>query len=89
MLQKFCVISIGGVSDLPNDNYLYPCQLPPCFVCGHHQVPVISALMAVDGSGGMSRASVSYFGTYGDPDLVGLNPGRVKPMIFKLIPVTS
>ena len=33
----------------------------------------------------MSRASVARFGRSGNPNLVGLNPGRVKSMTLKLI----
>ena len=32
----------------------------------------------------MSRASLSSFGTSGDSDLTGTNPGRVKPMTLKM-----
>ena len=37
----------------------------------------------------MSSASVACFGRSGDSDLVGSNPGQVKPMTLKMILVAS
>ena len=54
------------------------CKNPPKYKCNRTKH-----------GGRMSRTSVSHFGRAENPDLVGLNPGRVKPIVLKLIFTTS
>ena len=70
----------------------YPAEQPevPTYASPHHHLlypHLISNRTRWDGR--MSKASVSHFGRYGDPNLTSSHPGRVEPMTLKLILVAS
>ena len=55
----------------------------------HRAEPHLQLQNEVGQAGQIGRMSVSSIGRYGDSDLAGSNPGRVKPMTLKLIRFAS